>query len=187
MGDIRFYVYVDKKLSDRKVFYVGKGGMKRVRDPWRKNLHWLRVVSKERGYLREIVFETQLEKSANSKEIELIKFYGRKNLVNFTDGGEGQRGVKPSLETRLKMSFAGKGKKKPQSRINYLKTRVYSDETRRKISLANSKRNVSLGTRLKMRNAKLGRRLSLESRRKVSESLIGNQRARKKGGLYGLS
>lgn len=185
MADIKYYVYVDKRVRTGKVFYVGKGKLIRVREALRTNKHWMRIVLKDKGYIREVVFITEFEVIALAEEIRLIALYGRKNLANATDGGEGQSGAIISKETRLKMSKAGKGKKKPISRIEYLKTRVYSEATRKKIGDANRKRKYFPETILKMRNAKLGKKMSEESRRKVSLSLLGNQRARK-GGKNGL-
>lgn len=178
-----YYVYVDRRLSNRKVFYVGKGKGSRIKDPWRNNIHWLRTAVKEKGYLREVVEFGLTEQQAIEMEVLLIKRYGRNNLANLTDGGEGQSGAVVSESTRFKMSVAGKGRKKPDSFIRYLKTRVVTDEHREKIREANRRRKGKLSseTKLKMRNAKLGFKHTDEMKKKVSLSLIGNQRAKKYG------
>lgn len=96
----RFYVYL---LSEQngKPFYVGKGSGKRM-DAHEKNARLglqTPVCNKIRkiwsqGFVinKTVLFETNEESEAFSKEIEFIAKFGRKNLCNATDGGEGQTG-----------------------------------------------------------------------------------------------
>ncbi|MET5115706.1 NUMOD3 domain-containing DNA-binding protein, partial [Burkholderia pseudomallei] len=63
----------------------------------------------------EIVIENVTEKEANEKEVELILYYGRRDLgtgtlVNMTNGGEGTCGRTVSKETRKKISDSNRGK-----------------------------------------------------------------------------
>lgn len=97
-----FYVYVHKTLAGR-VFYVGKGHGRRAWSRNSRNSHWRATVQKH-GLQVEIVESHLLEWYAFQRETELIDFYGRCNLVNMTDGGDGSSGYTPSEETRAKTS-----------------------------------------------------------------------------------
>jgi hypothetical protein len=68
-----------------------------------------------------------------------------------------QAGVSPSVETRKKLSKAGKGKKR-------------SEETKKKMSKSFSGKYVSEETREKLRQAGLGKKLSPETIRKREET-----------------
>lgn len=109
-----YYVYIHRKATDGKVFYVGKGTAGRA---WqrghKRNEHWNRIVEKH-GFTVELV-ETGYENwYAQEREIELILFYGLENLCNMTPGGEnGGAGRKWSDESRAKLSASKKGKPAP--------------------------------------------------------------------------
>ena len=90
----------------------------------------------------------------NEIEIKAIAAYGTMTPdgYNSTLGGEGKRGWVASLETRKKLSVAGKGRK-------------LSEECKAKLRAALS--NPSLETRGKMRAAKIGTVLSVEHRANI--------------------
>lgn len=76
-----------------------------------------------------ILFENLTKEEAEQKEIELIKFYNSNNQkygYNICSGGNGTPNHIVSIETRLKISNAKKGKK-------YHKM---TDETKKKLSLS---------------------------------------------------
>lgn len=98
-----FYVYVHRRATDGRVFYVGKGQGNRATSKSRSNQYWHNIVKKH-GFTAHIVMMFNREECAFSFERALIKFYGRENLCNHTDGGEGVSGMTHSNETRLKMS-----------------------------------------------------------------------------------
>ena len=95
MSRKQFYVYVHRYASGPKegeVFYVGKGSGKRAYTNRRFcNPHWMNIYNKY-GFNAEIVAKFAKEKCSFSFEVALIKHYGRKNLCNMTDGGEGISG-----------------------------------------------------------------------------------------------
>jgi group I intron endonuclease len=64
------------------------------------------------------------------KEREWIAFYGRENLTNGTDGGEGSLGRETQIETRNKISSSNKGK------IPWNKGIPWSEEIKSKNSLS---------------------------------------------------
>jgi hypothetical protein len=86
--------------EDSTPYYVGKGKNKRY-----KEKHTVSIPSLDRIV---IVKDSLTDEEAIALEIELIKFYGRKDiktgiLRNLTDGGEGSN---PGPETRKRMSIA---------------------------------------------------------------------------------
>jgi hypothetical protein len=124
-------------------------------------------------------------------------------LVNLTSGGDGKVGNIVSNETREKLSIALKGKKRPKEIIEKIRLKnigkkrseeiklklsnshkgiktfgiIKSDETRRKLSLANKgkkRKPLSEETKIKIGNAnKLKKHypLSDETKKKLSEAL----------------
>lgn len=112
--------------------------------------------------LIEIIFEDDDYRVVKSKEIEFIKLYGRINLgtgilVNLTDGGDGIIGKVVSEETRLKMSKAQTGKK-------------VSEETRLKISNYNKNRPPEVNA--KISNTLKGRKLSPSQLKNMANSRV---------------
>lgn len=146
------YVYIHRRASDLKVFYVGKGTRERAWDQHGRNLYWRRVAAKH-GVVVEIVVDGLDGRAALDSEIETIAKYAAEGakLVNMTGGGEGALFF--SAETRAKIGAAHRGKPK-------------SEETRRKISESNRGQKRSEEAKAKMR----GRIYSEETRRKMSES-----------------
>lgn len=148
-----FFIYFDK-TDDGRIYYVGKGLKDRIQQKKRNKKH--KAISKKFGLNREIVFETNDEKEAFAKEVELIALHKtfttdwshQTIACNFTLGGDGASGFyyKKTKEHRAKLSAALKGRK-------------ISEEHRLKIIAA------STGRKHPPR--------SEESRAKISASLIG--------------
>lgn len=112
-------VYLHRKadIEDtfKSVFYVGIGiSEKRAYSKLNRSKYWTNIVKKH-NYIIEIVESNITWKEACFKEIELIAFYGRRdlglgNLCNLTNGGDGGLGMICS-ETRRKLlhkRFIGK-------------------------------------------------------------------------------
>lgn len=104
------YVYLHRKATNGEVFYVGKGSDKRCFDKSHRSDYWKRVFKKH-GVVVEIYESGLQEWYANELEINLIAYYGRKNLklgslINLTDGGEGIVGFVRSKEC-LDLHFRG--------------------------------------------------------------------------------
>jgi len=103
---MEYYTYLHTRLDTNEVFYVGIGKSKNYRRAYSKsnrNKYW-RNITNITKYKVEIVFESDNYEMVKQKEIELIKFYGRKDLglgklCNLTDGGDGTLNYKPSKET----------------------------------------------------------------------------------------
>ena len=105
----KYYIYLHRRISDGKIFYVGKGSGIRLKVTSGRNERWNRVYRKH-GFSYEVLFDNLDEEEAYQLEMEVIselKYHGY-DLVNLTAGGEG--GLKPSAETRRKQSEAKLGK-----------------------------------------------------------------------------
>ncbi|MBC8427340.1 MAG: hypothetical protein H8D97_00465 [Proteobacteria bacterium] len=134
-----FYVYGLYRPNEEKPFYIGKGHGDRYKKSTfpskTTNIHKKNIINKIKysgnKVISKILLENLTEQESFSKEIELIKKYGKISdggtLVNYTNGGEGT---------------AGLGK---------------TDEWKRKIGIANTGKKHSDETKLKMRNLKLGK------------------------------
>jgi hypothetical protein len=158
----KHYLYKHIRNDSNIIFYIGIGTKNksditynkysRAFNKKRRNKHWLNTVSLlNDDYSIEIVCETDDYEYVKSLEKNLILFYGRKdlglgNLVNMTDGGDGQIKRVWSEESRKKASKSHIGKViDGEWKKNLIKARfgnkshsgrTFSDEHRKKISEA---------------------------------------------------
>lgn len=147
---MNFFVYIHRRATDGKIFYVGKGCRYRHKSTWARSQYWQNTVAKY-GYVAEIVKNGLDEKEAFDLERVLIKKYKKYGLCNLTDGGEGASGVVISDETKEKhrkmrqshkwrKNLSEKAKERfqdPHFRAEHAKRakiQMQSLETRRKIS-----------------------------------------------------
>jgi hypothetical protein len=136
-----FYIYRHIRPDTNEVFYIGKGNnldkrvslYSRAKCKNRRHDYWKRIVAKNNGvFTIEIMFECETEEQVNAKEIEFIALYGRKDLgngtlVNFTDGGEGAKGVVMTDEVKRKHSVSMQGKNWQSKKvIDAVSKKVYS-------------------------------------------------------------
>lgn len=161
-----FYTYMHQRVSDGRVFYVGKGSGDRAWSNHHRNRHWHATVSKH-GMRVTIAAVWGDSASAFDHERRLIAFFReiQSPLCNMTDGGEGGGTYTRTAETRRKYSQIHKGK-------------TVSDETRRKISV--SKRGIKHGPHSDETKAKIsafhkGRRKSDVAKAKISAALKGGR------------
>ena len=133
MSEKKFYVYLHRYASGPKegrVFYVGKGSGDRYTVKWRLyNPYWTNIINKY-GFTAEIVMRFDNEACAFSFERALIKHYGRKNLCNLTDGGDGTSGVIRSDESRAAMSKRMMGNKNAAGTVPSEETRIKIAQTK---------------------------------------------------------
>lgn len=107
-----FYVYQHKEADTGRVFYVGRGRGKRITETGSKrSKFWTRTVQKHGGFIAEKVYENLSHDRANELEKMLISAYGRENLCNLTDGGEGMSGGTHTTEWRELMRSKMTGRK----------------------------------------------------------------------------
>jgi hypothetical protein len=122
-------VYLHKKKNNGEVFYVGIGlNEERAYSSKGRNIHWKGVVNKY-GYDVEIIQSDIDWKTACEQEQYLIKKYGRDNLTNMTDGGEGL--VNPNEEVRKKLRYPKTEEHKQKLREHQIGVKQ-SDETIKK-------------------------------------------------------
>lgn len=107
-----YYTYLHRRASDGKPFYIGKGFCRRAWSAQNRNQHWRRTTAKH-GLKVDVLAQWKTEAEAFEHEKFLIWCFRDMgcNLVNMTDGGEGQSGWIPSQETRQRISAANKGRR----------------------------------------------------------------------------
>lgn len=140
-----YYVYLHRKKSNGQVFYVGKGHGNRAFDKYKRNAHWKNTAAKH-GYTIDIYQDGLQEWYAFELEQNLISLYGRENLCNMTDGGDG--GLNPSFETRIKMSENNFMKKNLLFFVgdkNPFFGKTHSEKVRRNLSKSMTERNKMIG------------------------------------------
>jgi hypothetical protein len=96
-----FFVYIHRRASNGKVFYVGKGTRYRHKSRSNRSQHWHNIVNKH-GYTIEIFESGMQEWWAFELERDLILKHRDEGLCNRTDGGEGASGCIVSEETKQK-------------------------------------------------------------------------------------
>lgn len=158
---MQFYTYMHTRLTDNKVFYIGKGTGPRAYKTTRRNAYWKNVVAKH-GYRVDICARFATDAEALAHEVFLIACFRDLGtpLTNLTDGGDGAAGLAQSEVTRAKRAASMTGKKR-------------SAETRRRMSIAATGRVMSPEAVARSVAANTGRKLSAEHVAKVSAALKG--------------
>lgn len=171
-------LYRHVRLDKNEVFYVGisrkhKSRYDRAYEKNRRTRAWLNVVEKT-AYRVDILMESESREFIIEKEKEFISLYGRRDLgagtlVNFTDGGEGNLGLKISEESRLKRSIASKGRGlgKPLSKEHKQKISASLKEAR-----AFGKGGMSPAALIRFKQNRKGHIVSEETRQKIREKLL---------------
>ncbi len=179
----KYYTYVLIDPRDMSVFYAGKGSGVRIRGHLVmavSNRHYnaklqnkiLKILSMGLGVIAEKIFEHDEQWPCHANEVAVIAFYGRDNLCNLTDGGEGA--FNPTPEERKRMSEERTGEK------NHFYGKTHSVETRKKIGRPGESRPWGPGKSLKISGQghhMFGKKLPLETKQKISVSLTGKKRS----------
>ena len=89
-----YYVYLHRRMSDGRIFYVGKGSDKRAKDTLHRNIVWKNIFAKH-GRSIEFCQVGMVENDAHLLEMWLIAKLRHEGvfLANMTDGGEGLSGM----------------------------------------------------------------------------------------------
>lgn len=191
-----FYIYEHWRPDKNVCFYVGKGYGSRAQCMAGRNWRHQRVqdVLKSLGMKVEIRLAiTGLTGiAAIAKEIERIAYYGRRNLVNMTDGGEGPMGRKATAVQRAAVSAANKGKPKSPEHRAKLAASLLGRKFGKRADGVGEKIAASLRGRKKsaehVRSLTAARRTP-EYRKKMAESVKAahaRRRAAQQEAQYGL-
>jgi hypothetical protein len=186
----RFAVYVDLTEDGLVPFYAGKAIQARLNDLARNFKH--DNVAAKHGCIRILVLETDDEREALDKEIEVIadarlNHYRHPDCPwasNFTDGGDGSSGRKFSEESLRKIGARKPGRKTTKghkmcdeqrkklqtaSSFNRDKGKPKTPEHRAKLSATNRGRKMSDAARQAMRDGWARRREQRAQENAVSE------------------
>ncbi len=159
------YVYEHIRLDNNTPFYIGIGSdniYKRANEKTRRNNIW-KNITKKTAFKVNILFDNISYQEAKTKEIELIKKYGRIDLrsgilSNMTDGGDGTINKIYTKEYREKLSIAAK---KRDNKINYLKmlegrkNYIITEDHKKSLSIAAKNKKLSKDHILKIKNRML--------------------------------
>ena len=167
-----FHTYIHQRLTDQKVFYVGKGSLHRAYSRDHRNRHWRAVVAKH-GYVVTLCSIWGTEKEAFDHERFLIGCFRSMGhpLTNMTDGGEGIVGVVCTPETRAKISAAKLAWTAEQKERQLAALR--SPEVRAKISAAGKGRKLSAEHIAKTMAKQTGRKMSQETKDRIAATKRG--------------
>jgi hypothetical protein len=182
MGDVNtkqsishaFYTYAHINKVTNKIFYIGKGSKNRYKSIHRRSKHWNSIVEKY-GFTAEILANWNTEKEAFEHEKVLIACFKDLGyvLANKTDGGEGtasdkirQSALKRpkrvlSEETKKKIGLAQLGKKRSQEAKNNMKIAAVNRSKPQRLPCKESTKEL-LSNKLK------GRIVTKEWREKIS-------------------
>jgi hypothetical protein len=163
-----FYIYFHTKLTNDEVFYVGKGKDKRAWSKRGRSQYWNRIKNKY-GYIIHIVEKDLTEEKAFEREKYWIEYFGKENLVNMTDGGQGVSGLIFSKEHKKKLS---------EKTTSYRLGKKHSEETKKKMSESqkgcqkhSEESRKKLSELAKGNKYSLGLKRSEETKKKISESI----------------
>ena len=179
-----FYVYAYLRNKDSITgktgtpYYIGKGIGNRAYVK-----HFASVPKNQSNII--FIEQNLTEQQAHDLEKKLIAEYGRKDLGtgilhNRTDGGEGISN--PSIDTRKKLAYAKRNEsadtrlKRSIAAKNRIRTPC-SEETKRKISEANTGKKRTDDVKEKQSLIKKGKALSVEHKNKISKTLLGRSKA----------
>jgi len=107
---MEYYVYKHIRLKDKSIFYIGKGKGDRLDCSKNRNEHWNRIVSKDGGFISEIIKDNLSEEEAFNFETKIISEIGLENLTNMTEGGNGGDTRKTFTEGEYKVWLENKSK-----------------------------------------------------------------------------
>jgi hypothetical protein len=160
------YVYVHRRATDGRVFYVGKGKRKRAWDTGR-NDYWAKVAAKH-GCNIQIVDGNLSEADAFELEVALIDLCGFESLTNMTLGGEGHSGRLHTEDEKRRIGEAHKGNQ-------YLYGHKHSAETRLKMSESQKIAAARPGMRERRSEAMKCRVITTEHRANLSAANKGKR------------
>ncbi len=103
-------LYQHKRLDNNKIFYVGIRTESRAYSKHSRNKHWNNIINKTEYKVEILKYNLSVEEAFDLEKI-LISWYGRNNLSNMTDGGDGCKNLCHTIESRKKMSKSHTGKK----------------------------------------------------------------------------
>lgn len=174
-------VYTHVHPENKIVFYVGMGIIKRAYDFKNRNRFWKRTVLKFGAPEVNIIAQNLEPEKAAELEKFLIKYFGLNNLTNISPGGDNITGFVHSDESRKRISLANKGKKRS------LETRKRISEGRKGIVFSQEHRkNISLAQSGE-KHKNWGKKFSSETKDKMKVAATGKNSANADKTIYRFS
>lgn len=152
-----FYVYIHRKKTNGKCFYVGKGKDNRYLSKSGRNQYWKNIVNKH-GFDSIIIINNISEEKAFELESNVCEQIGYENLCNIVTL-KGWGGFSHSEESKLKQSLSMMGK-------------THTEETKLKISKSKIGKKPALGKTWKYKKPR-----TQENKDKISKGLLGKPKS----------
>lgn len=194
MAEARFYTYIHRKADTGDVFYVGKGLGNRCNETTNRNKQWAHVFAKHSRVVEIVsLFECEADAFAHEKLLIAELRKSGANLVNITNGGQGQSGRTISPEQRAMISAALKGRRPSENTLRAAR-RPLSADHKAKLSQAKKgkkawNQGVLMSQEERLRRGwpaekkiytpkiKVHNALSVEHRQKISDALKGKPKS----------
>jgi hypothetical protein len=134
-----------------EVFYIGIGvSKKRAYSKYGRNKHWINTINKY-GYEVQILITDIEYELAKEIEVDLISFYGRKDLdkgtlVNMTDGGEGATNINAEEKQKKKIRLIDYNKHNKD--YSFTQNESYKSNMRNSCLGKNNKKIIDLETKV---------------------------------------
>lgn len=193
MSKYLIYALCDPRTDETRYIGQSSSGLNRPKDHMKPShlksgnthkINWINEVLRA-GFVPYIKTVEELLDPEDLDKAEIFWIYQFRalgeRLTNRNNGGNGNRGYKPTEETKQKLSIANTGKKLSQetrSRISLAgKGRVKTEEERRKLSVANTGKKLSQEMVAKLIAANTGKHLSFETKEKLRASQVGRKKA----------
>lgn len=172
-----FYTYAHTRVSDGKIFYIGKGKDRRAWSFNKRSVQWRKVKNKH-GVDVSIIARWPTEQEAFDHEVLLIAAFRGLGyeLCNHTDGGDGASGWRHSPETIAKIAASNTGLKRDKEQYERGTAAREAGRAKWVAEHWTPERRAEASKRLSgAGHPNYGKKLSDELRKKLSESHKGQR------------
>jgi len=164
-----FYVYTHTRADTNQVFYIGKGKGDRSKNVQSRGRYWKNVYNKAGGMSVDYIVKDVDEEFAFMVEIECIELYRDLGckLANITNGGTGATGRIVSEDTRRRIGLANSKTPKARGESHGMYGKNHTQESLKKMSLARK------GKYTGENHPMFGKKVSEEELKRMSERMKG--------------
>jgi hypothetical protein len=164
-----FYVYTHTRADTNQVFYIGKGKGDRSKNVQARGRYWKNVYNKAGGMSVDYIVKDVDEEFAFMVEIECIELYRDLGckLANITNGGTGAAGRIVSEDTRRRIGLANSKTPKARGESHGMYGKNHTQESLQKMSLARK------GKYIGEKHPMFGKSHSADTIAKISKSKQG--------------
>jgi len=164
-----FYVYTHTRADTNQVFYIGKGKGDRSKNVQARGRYWKNVYNKAGGMSVDYIVKDVDEEFAFMVEIECIDLYRERGykLANIGTGGAGAAGRIVSEDTRRRIGLANSKTPKARGESHGMYGKKHTQESLQKMSLARK------GKYIGEKHPMFGKKATEEEKKRMSERMKG--------------